>query len=531
MSRTLSSISPNTAYVSPNQLVTAQLATNVGFNPNDYVYAYGNNQVGNLGSTIGVGLTSTFNAGTQVNGAVQTGFAPTSVMSGPYSASATYTGATRTQGNLLQTSTNFSASTSGTVPRICVLNNGNIAVIWRDSAASNCKIAIFTNAGVSVLAATTISSQTNAGAAIASNGISAMTDGGFVVCYTSNVASYYQRFNSAGTTVVSETQLGGTLSSAQNFLSIAAGKGGDFAIVGNNNNGQAYVVNYTSSNVYNGQATLTSASNWYDNDIVGLSNGNYAAVGIQNANTLNYFIVSSSASIVVGSGSTVVNSGSTPADVFNCAAYDGGFVIASRNTSNAHARLISIANNGTVLNTGATNNISSSSQTVCVAENNTAYMMFLNGSTGVWNVSKYNSINTTNPTLETTFVVNSFSPGAYTSKTLYNALNGALYYGFRTSSTNLPAFVTVNQATYTQNVTVLTNQGLYTPTNGYYFLGIGATTATANSSGLIYTNGGIALPSTYPSVSTGYAFDYQSNSYWAQRGTINGRAINLQGAQ
>jgi hypothetical protein len=529
MSRTLSSISPNTAYVSPNQLVTAQLATNVGFNPNDYVYAYGNNQVGNLGSTIGVGLVNTFIAGTQVNGFIQTGLAPTAVMSGPYSATATYTGATRTQGNLLQTSTSFSASTSGTVPRICVLNNGNIAVIWRDSAASDCKIAIFTNAGVSVKAATTISSQTNAGAYIAANGISAMTDGGFVVCYTSNTTSYYQRFNSAGTTVVSETQISGTLSSAQNYLSVAAGKGGDFAFVGNNSNGQAYTVHYTSSNVYSGQVTLTSATNWYDNDIVGLSNGNYAAVGIQGANTVSYLIVSSSVSIVAAYNS--LNGGSTPNDVFNCAAYDGGFVIASRNTSTAAGRLISIANNGTQLNTGVSNGVSSSQPSVCVGENNTAYFMFLNNNTGQWNVSKYNSINTTSPTLETTFVVNSFSPGAYTGKNLYNALNGALYYGFRTSSTNLPAFVTVNQATYTQNVTALTNQGFYTPTNGYYFLGIGATTAAANTSGLIYTNGGIALPSTYPSVSTGYAFDYQSNSYWAQRGTINGRAINLQGAQ
>ena len=127
MSRALSLIAPTTGYASPNQLVTAQLATNVGFNPNDYVYAYGNNQVGNLGSTIGVGLVSTFIAGTRVNGAVQTGFSPTSVMSGPYSATATYTGTTRSQAAVYQAFTNVNTNNTNSAMRSCTLNNGNLS--------------------------------------------------------------------------------------------------------------------------------------------------------------------------------------------------------------------------------------------------------------------------------------------------------------------------------------------------------------------------------------------------------------------
>jgi hypothetical protein len=525
MSRALSLIAPTTGYASPNQLVTAQLATNVGFNPNDYVYAYGNNQVGNLGSTIGVGLVSTYIAGTRVNGAVQTGFTPTSVMSGPYSASATYTGTTRTQNTIFQAFTNVSANNASTL-KSCVLNNGNIALVFRDSVANDLKIAVFTNAGASVKAATTISTQTSAGVQNLALGISAMTDGGFVVCYTSTSLSYFQRFDSAGTVTASETALSGTLNSAQNYMSIAAGVNGGFGIVGNNSNQQVYGQSYSSSNAYLGQLTLTSSSNGYDNGIVGLSNGNYA-IGVNSfSNNISYAIMSASATEVLARQS--INN--SPNESFNMAAYDGGFIMSNRNTANSNGRLISISNNGTIISTGVANGFSSTLIQVCVgAENNSAYMIVLNNNTGLFNVSRFTSINSSAIALSSQSDISGFSPSNYLYNNFYNALNGSLYFAAFNSSK--PAFITINQATYTQNTTTLTNTGFYTPTNGYYFLGIGATTAAAGSSGLIYTNGGIALPSTYPSVSTGYAFDYQSNSYWAQRGTINGRAINLQGAQ
>jgi hypothetical protein len=523
MSRTLSSISPNTAYVSPNQLVTAQLATNVGFNPNDYVYAYGNNQVGNLGSTIGVGLVSTFIAGTRVNGAVQTGFAPTAVMSGPYSATATYTGATRTQGTIFQATTNFSTNNATTL-RTCVLSSGNIAAIFRDSTAGDLKIAVFTNAGASVKAATTISSQTSAGATGSALSISAMTDGGFVVAYTSNVQCFYQRFNSAGNTVVSETALPSNLASALSHLNIAAGLGGGFAIVGNGTNGQLYFQAYSSSNTYITELAIGNASTVTFNAIVGLSNGNFAVGAMQSSNVFNIALVSASATQI--QQLTSVTNGTN--EQFNMAAYEGGFVSVFRSPFDAMVRLSSHTNSGTTVSSGITNGISSANPSVCVGENNIAYVMFLNNNTGVFNIAPYNSINS-GMTLGTIFSTSGYTPGNYTSNNLYSALNGSLYYGAFFSSR--ASFTTINYNTYTQNTTVLSNTSFYTPTNGYYFLGIGATTAAANSSGLIYTNGGIALPSTYPSVSTGYAFDYQSNSYWAQRGTINGRAINLQGAQ
>ena len=523
MSRALSLIAPTTGYASPNQLVTAQLATNVGFNPNDYVYAYGNNQVGNLGSTIGVGLVSTYIAGTRVNGAVQTGFTPTSVMSGPYSASATYTGTTRTQGNLLTTTTNFSNNTTGSLQQSCVLNNGNIAAVFRDATASDLKISVYTSAGVSVKVATTISTQTSAGAGALA--ISSMLDGGFVVVYTSNVSTYFQRFDSSGTVYTAETVVSGTMASQQGNLSVAGGTNGGFAINGNNSNAQSYMASYSSSSTYLGQVTITSATNTYQNAIAGLTNGNYALAFHQNANTLYYAIVSSSPAIVV-SWTSITNCVN---ESVGMAAYDGGFVITNRNPSNSQFRLVSVTNSGSVLNSGLTNNFTSGYSSVCIAEDNTAYVFVQNTSSGAYTICKYTSINSSAMVLNSTFTINSFTPTQYTFNNLSNALNGSLYYSFGASGK--ASFVTINQATYTQNTTTLTNTGFYTPTNGYYLLGIGATTAAAGSSGLIYTNGGIALPSTYPSVSTGYAFDYQSNSYWAQRGTINGRTINLQGAQ
>lgn len=526
MSRALSLISPTTGYVSPGQLVTAQLATNVGFNVNDYVYSYGNNQIGNLGSTIGVGLNSTYIAGLKVNGFVQTGFTPTAVMSGPFTATATYTGTTRTRGAIFQAFTNFTANSSNSNVKSCVLNNGNIAAVFRET--TDLKLAIFTNAGVSVKAATTIASTSSAGSTTNALGISAMTDGGFVVCFTDASNSKYMRFDSAGTTTVSATNLESSLATPQNFLSIAAGSNGGFAVAGNNSNAQLAVSSYSSLNVHQGQISSSmggSTGNSSNNAIVGLSNGNFA-VGYIETNNTRFLIITPSLSIVV-SDTSITSALNEP---FNMAAYDSGFIVSNRNPSNNQGRVCSVSNSGIIFSTGTTNNVTSTVVNVCVgAENNTAYMVFLNNTTGFWTLCTFTSINSTSIALASTDTITGFSPNNYFQNNLSNAQNGAVY--FAAFNAGKPAFITINQATYTQNTTTLTNLNLYTPTNGFYFLGIGATTAAAGTAGLIYTNGGISLPATYPSVSTGYAFDYQSNSFWAQRGNINGRTINLQGAQ
>ena len=525
MSRALSLIAPTTGYASPNQLVTAQLATNVGFNPNDYVYAYGNNQVGNLGSTIGVGLTSTYIAGTRINGAVQTGFTPTSVMSGPYSASATYTGTTRTIYNIFQAATEFSTNAAANI-QSCVLNNGNVAIAFRDSTANNLKISIFTNAGVSVKAATTVSSLTSAG--VNALAVSAMVDGGFVIVYSASSQNYYQRFDSAGTSTTGEVVLLSNLAGTTAILNIAGGINGGFAIVGSASSSQAYVSSYNSSNSHLGQLTLTSATAVTASGIVGLTNGNYAIGWSQSGNTLWRSIIDPTPSVVV-SASTVV---SMQNDNISIAAYDGGFLMTTKNSSSGNLQLASISNLGVLYNGSISNGFGNSMlSSVCVdALNNVAYVVFQSFSNSLWYVAKYNNINSSAAVFDSNNNISGLSPSNGQIKNAFNALNGSIYYVYYGTSSR-PTFTTINIATYTQNTTTLTNTGFYTPTNGYYLLGIGATTAAAGSSGLIYTNGGITLPSTYPSVSTGYAFDYQSNSYWAQRGTINGRTINLQGAQ
>lgn len=528
MSRALSLIAPTTGYASPNQLVTAQLATNVGFNPNDYVYAYGNNQVGNLGSTIGVGLNTTYIAGLKVNGFVQTGFAPTAVMSGPYSASTTYTGTTRTIANVFQSQValNGASTVNGNSPGMAVLNNGNLAFVFRDSTASNLKIAITTPSGSSVLAPTTISSTSSAGSQPPA--IGAMSDGGFVVAYCAGSSSYYRRFDSAGTSLLAETQCPGSLASVTNgstgWLSIAGNSGGNYCIIGSNNGGQLYasVISGASNTSLNNFAVTTNNSS-YNNYVIGLSNGSFLALGNNNANNIRYTIIS-------GTGTQGANGGlvSNQNTTFQAAPFDGGFVLSYANSS-GYASLGSYSNDGTSiasLNSYYTVTGSSMLTVAVSAESNTAYTMF--NASGLF-FARMTNINSSAMAIATSATAISGTNYADIGE-LHNALNGSVAMVYA-STTNIPSFVTVNQATYTQNTTTLTNTGLYTPSNGYYLLGIGATTAAAGSSGLIYTNGGIALPSTYPSVSTGYAFDYQSNSYWAQRGTINGRTINLQGAQ
>ena len=525
MSRTLSLISPAGQYASPNQLVTAQIATNVGFNANDYVYAYGNNQVGNLGSTIGLGAVSTFIAGTKISGAIASGFAPTAVMAGPYSATGLYTAATRTQGDVFQVTTDVTTMTASGA-RQCVLNNGNLAVLFLDNINAYLYICVITPSGTIIKTPTFVSAQGGLNLNTSSS-ISAMADGGFIVVFSTTSDCRYVRFNSVGNVLVNQTVLNGNFASSQQFLTAAGVKGGGWMVVGHGGNAQMFVQSYSSTNSYVGQISVTNASQSYWNSIVALSNGNCAVCGNFANTTLNYAIITPS--LVEVKTFTGLYSNGSP---ISMAAYDTGFVVATRN-NNGFGTLSSVSNDGTILKNNLQSNVSVPGNTgdvnVCVsAENNVVNMMAKNNS-NQWFIQKYTSINSSSMALGTLIGLTYSLTYSNSIDTFFNALNGSLCHVSLNS--NKPAITTFNQDTYTQNTTVLTNQGLYTPPNGYYFLGIAATTAAANSSGLVYTNGGIALPSTYPSVTTGYAFDYQGSGLWAQRGTINGRAINLQGAQ
>jgi hypothetical protein len=523
MSRTLSLISPAGQYASPNQLVTAQIATNVGFNANDYVYAYGNNQVGSLGATIPVGTALTFVAGKKITGGVQS-FAPTSVMAGPYSASATYTGATRTRGNVFQGPSNISAN-NVSLAKHCVLNNGNIAVVFRDTTDNNyTKWAVFTNSGTTIKAPEILSFQGQVGQDENTISISGMADGGFVIGFTTdNSSNRFSRFTSNGTRTIDQQILVNNLATYRTNFHVAGLSNGGFAFVGNNSAQQTFVASYSSSNAYIGELSISGATSTYVNGIVGLSNGNIAVVMNHNSSSFYYTILTPSLSVVFP-WTSVNNLSNNP---FSLAAFDTGFIVGHRNPNNGYCRLISITNNGSVISSGVEAYQSNSTFIgVAIGDNNTAYLLQASGS---WFVTKYVDINLPSMKVETTFTVNGYTPGNYQADNFYSALNGS--YSNVGMFSNIAKITTIDVETYTQNTTVLTNQGLYTPPNGYYFLGVAATTAAANSSGLVYTNGGIALPSTYPSVTTGYAFDYQSNGYWSQRGTINGRAINLQGAQ
>ena len=525
MSRTLSLISPAGQYASPNQLVTAPIATNVGFNANDYVYAYGNNQVGSLGATIGLGAVSTFTSGIKISGAVANGFAPTSVMAGPYSATGTYTAATRTQGAVFQATIDVSTLLASGAKQ-CLLNNGNLAILFLDTASNYFYMTVVTQAGVSIKAATFVSAQGSLNMATAS--ISAMADGGFIIVFTTGSDCRYARYDSLGNTLVNQTVLNGTFASTQSFLAATGVKGGGWMVVGHSTAAQIIVQSYSSTNTYLGQINITSGTSGYYSNIVGLSDGNCAISWAQSASTLNYAIITPA--LVEIKTATGLHSCGTWASL---AAYEGGFLLATVSGNTGEATMTSVTNTGTTLKndlrSGYTTAGTNGSVQVCISIENNSANMLIRTSGSLWIIYKYTAVNSSSMALGTQVTLT--YPATYSNSinSFVNALNGSLSHVSLNS--NRPAITSFNQDTYTQNTTVLTNQGLYTPPNGYYFLGIAATTAPANGSGLVYTNGGIALPSTYPLVTTGYAFDYQSNGYWAQRGTINGRAINLQGAQ
>jgi hypothetical protein len=104
---------------------------------------------------------------------------------------------------------------------------------------------------------------------------------------------------------------------------------------------------------------------------------------------------------------------------------------------------------------------------------------------------------------------------------------------FSASSTTYAAYCIANTFALTNGVTQLTGAS-YTPTEGYYLMGVAATNAAANATGQVVMNGTAQLGSTYPTVTTPIYYSYQttaSQPLFGQRGSVSATTVTLRGLE
>jgi hypothetical protein len=114
---------------------------------------------------------------------------------------------------------------------------------------------------------------------------------------------------------------------------------------------------------------------------------------------------------------------------------------------------------------------------------------------------------------------------------------GSFVAGYPAPTTGYASFTTAYSATYTNGVTLLTGVTSYTPSNGYYLLGVSLTTAAAGSTGMVATNGSANLFNTYPVLPSNILFDSTGTAFTArsainaQRGNVIGTNVTLRGLE
>lgn len=523
MSRSVSPIPTNVPVSSGTQVVTP-MYTDTAVTAGDYIYMYGTGTMGTKSATVGLGVNTTWIAGTAQYGYTQTGVNFRSVSYSPLYDQGLYTDATRTVANTYQSDTAISSTTGVNLWDSCVLNNGNIAMVYCVSGTINFYISIYTPAGVQVKAQTTIVNSTGTNAYI-----SAMADGGFVVAYynTSSITVCIQRFDSLGNTLLGNT----TLSVNWSMYSIAALKNGSYVVAGGTGGAQLLFIIISSNNVIGSTQTVTSATLTDNVNAVGLTNGNFVLSYNRSGTTANYAIFTSSGSAVLAQTNSGVGANTSIAP--RVCALETGFAM-SLMPNGAFSGIRTFNNSGTARGTLAYTGTSYPYSGICAGQNNTVYVILkLSGTTTPFLLYIANTTDTVPTFVSLTTVSPSFTNivVAYTNFTLPNCLNGSVFVPYRNTSTTLLSFQTINIDTYTQNVTTLTGAN-YTPATNYYFLGVAASSAAAGGTINVITNGNATLPSTYPSVTSSIAFDYQNGaSSSAQRGTIIGRTIALKGLE
>lgn len=530
----------STLPVAPGTSVVTPMYTSVGFNAGDYVYQYGANLVGwPKGATVNMGPENTSIAGATYTGYKQVSESR-SVSYGPFTDQITYSGTTNTAGQIIVSPTTLSGATYASGDSRCaVLTDGRVAYAYR-TGANTLTTAIYSAAGVLQGGTTTLSTQFNANRRTFT--MCALSDGGFIVGWYDATAGamQYSRLNSSNSATVNNVTIVGT-----NTASLqAAATQNYYAFSWHTSDGAASAVlrvyamssssavgTYNSSAVSAVYATACAGTN---------SDTFYLVAGDFSTNTNIIQHVSSSAS-ALGSNTTFstytngfpyVGCGSTASSTYP-GAYSAMFLLNNSSGQTLITRVYATtATTPTVIGTNYSLPNYSGSASISSTNNGGCVLVYRNTSSGNLVFYTYDSATAliTNGTLV------SGSTGDYTLG-VSAFPGGSFAFAYSAVTTLYSSFGSAYTATYTNGVTSLTSGNSYTPSNGYYLLGVSLTTAAAGSTGMVATNGSANLFSTYPVLPSNILFDSTGTAFTArsainaQRGNVIGTNVTLRGLE
>lgn len=536
MSRNLTTTSTQFP-LSPGAQAVSTVFTTSGFNAGDYVYAYNGSSVGfPKAATISMGSTNTIVAGSTVSSSLVS-VDSRAASYGPFSDISTYAGSTTSVGSIVVSPVTLSSAYANGCVTSTALVNGNIAYVYATGSGTLVG-AIYTPTGTLVGSPVTITTSCPTGTP-SRNSICGVADGGYVVhYYDSGVGTMrITKISSSNVEQTSFTTYGSLTETSQ----IAAIPNGMYAVCYYVNLGDPtfYVRIFSATNsLYSTYST--SVSSLYSINIAGTTNNNFY-IYLKDAGNGSMYRVLINISGSVVSGGSISSFGYAVNGSYNqtCSTsltssptYSTGdnSAVAYVNSSNIMCIGRSSGTSTSNINTGVSGIILG----IAATDNGGFSLVYKSLSDAKMYVKQYDGIGSLISTVALT------STGIV-SNNFYNTTAGLIgskvTVGYMDSSDGYPRFLTFNTSALTNGVTQFTGTTTYTPNTGYYLLGVAATTAAANTTGLVITNGSATLNSSYPSVTSPINFDYSGNAFTsrsttnANKGTVVGRTVILKGLE
>lgn len=551
MSRSITQNSSSSSAVAAGSSVIVPVNTTTGFSAGDYVYT----------TPTGVGTRATGN----VNIGSDTPYAGTSwvatgigtaafrtVSYGPFIDQGTFSGTTRTFGQTMIAYNTVNA-TYGYHTRTCTLQNGNVVLMYNTNTGSGSYLyfKVISSTGATIVAETLLTTTLRTSTVSGNFACCTLTSGNIQFAWNNNAAQYQiyvATYSPAGAVVTAANDQGSGIPAPGNF-SMCATSGGGFVLLSSNGLTSIiyapYYHRYNSSGAlvgYGGTSYGVGGSGQYYVQCAGLpaSYGTdiwvYFSQGCLSSGSSYPGVLgvySADSPITSANGA---NNGATNGDTFNmtiatdgticCAAWTGNIYIQrfTYTRSTATSGSLTVGSSAFLANGySASLQASADGAIVCVSHTGTSAQ-----------VTKMTSTNArTGPT---TFSAGTFitagvgNPGVFSGTSFGSGIVSALCLE---NSTNYIGQAGGASIAATNGVTQLTGSS-YTPTEGYYLMGVAATNAAANATGQVVINGTAQLGSTYPTVTTPIYYSYQttaSQPIFGQRGVVSATTVTLKGLE
>ena len=527
MSRTLTAL--------PADSTVATVSSATGFNAGEYVYLTSSGYTGQ--PTVNAGPGGAYipggTTGFLVPGGVVTGGG--SLMFGPSNISATYTGSSITAGQTKLANTTIATTQSNTPAMCSLLSDGNIVFVYVSSG--NVYFQIVTDAGVSVVAQTTVATNRNTN-----------TFSNYTVCATSvnnrfavfwhNSSNQTQGrvYSNSGTAVSSAVTFGESNANKVYYNSCASINGVFYQTNYNIDAGLGRFNSLTNDGVLNADSTNLPNSSGMLSGSAGM------APNVENTNQVivQYFGASATRNTAISNGSSGNNGNMNPrsntsqdsrcsiASYYNgsqnlicCAGSYAGAVTAqiwyggSSYASSDGSASLGSTNSGSPFVTCTT-----TANGFCVQWLNSAgYRTYILGTVanGATSASWGSPVVVGN----VDYTISENRPNIY----LYSANGAAVFFN---SSSSTSVLMQSNYTSALANGATITGTALTAPT--YNLVGVALNSCAAGGSGQVLVKGSAVLNSNYQNIASavGYDFTY-GNSPVSNRGIVGGRTVTLLG--